>query len=113
LAGTACIAAGIAYALKEENSNNKVWCFLGDGSEEEGHLYEAVMMVQGHDLPCTFIIEDNNRSVDSSIEERLPNNFRINWPSCVVRNSYTPIFPHAGNGTSKFIKFQDIKRVKQ
>ena len=113
LAGTTCIAAGIAWALKEEGSKNKVWCFLGDGAEEEGHFYEAVMMVQGYNLPCTFIIEDNNRSVDTAINDRLPNSFRMVWPKCVIRYKYTPSFPHAGNGTKKMIKFKNIKRKPQ
>jgi TPP-dependent pyruvate/acetoin dehydrogenase alpha subunit len=106
LAGTCCIAVGVAWALKNENSINKVWCFLGDGAEEEGHFYEAVMMTQGHNLPCKFIIEDNNRSVDSTRRERMPTDFRMNWPDCVVRNSYISSFPHAGNGTKKIIKFK-------
>ena len=109
LSGTCAIAAGVAYALKEEGSSNRVWCFLGDGAEEQGHFYEAVMMVQGHDLPCTFIIEDNNRSVDSSLEERLPSQFRFKLQGCVIRNYYTPTYPHAGNGTKKHIVFKDIK----
>jgi pyruvate dehydrogenase E1 component alpha subunit len=108
LAGTCCIAAGVAWALKLENSENKVWCFLGDGAEEEGHFYEAVMMVQGHNLPCKFIIEDNDRSVDSSRAERLPNKYRIDWPDCVIRNAYSSTFPHAGNGTKKIIDFKNI-----
>ena len=109
LGGTCAIAAGVAYALKEEGSPNWVWCFLGDGAEEQGHFYEAVMFVQGHDLPCMFVIEDNNRSVDSTIEERMPTNFRMEWPSCVMRNRYTPTYPHAGNGTKKHIVFKDTK----
>ena len=109
LAGTCCIATGVAWALKNENSKSKVWCFLGDGAEEQGHFYEAVMMVQGFGLPCTFIIEDNDRSVDSSRVERLPSQFRIDWPKCVVRNSYISTYPHAGNGTKKIIQFKDIK----
>ena len=109
LAGTCGIAAGVAYALKEQGSKKKVWCFLGDGAEDQGHFYEAVMMVQGHDLPCTFIIEDNNRSVDSNLEERLPCQFRFKLPGCVIRNYYTPTYPHAGNGTKKHIVFKDVK----
>lgn len=111
LAGTCCIAAGIAWALKEEASKNRVWCFLGDGAEEEGHFYEAVMMVAGHDLPCTFIIEDNNRSVDTSIEERMPSRFRMQWPDCVFRNHYLPTYPHAGNGSKKMIQFKPLSSV--
>lgn len=106
LAGNCCIATGLAWALKEEGSSNNVWCFLGDGAEEEGHFYEAVMMVAGHALPCTFIIEDNNRSVESNISERMPTQFRINWPECVIRNRYSAKYPHAGNGTKKHIQFK-------
>ena len=109
LGGTCGIAAGVAYALKEEGSENWVWCFLGDGAEEQGHFYEAVMFVEGQDLPCMFIIEDNDRSVDSTIEERMPTKFRMEWPSCVIRDKYKPTYPHAGNGTKKRITFKDIK----
>jgi len=97
LAGTACIAAGVAMQLKEEQSINRVWCFLGDGAEEEGHFYEAVLMAHGNDLPVTFVIEDNDRSVDSAKAVRTQGK-RIEWPSCVVRYCYKPTYPHAGAG---------------
>jgi len=109
LAGTCAIAAGVAYSLKESGSDNWVYCFLGDGAEEQGHFYEAVMFVEGQDLPCMFVIEDNNRSVDTTIEERNPSKFRFEMPSCVIRNEYTPTYPHAGNGTKKHIVFKDVK----
>ena len=97
LAGTACIAVGVALQLKAERSSNRVWCFLGDGAEEEGHFYEAVLMAHGNDLPVTFVIEDNDRSVDSPKAVRTKGK-RIDWPSCVVRYSYKPTYPHAGAG---------------
>ncbi len=107
LAGTCCIAAGVAHTLKEENSENRVWCFLGDGAEDEGHFYEAVCFVQGHNLPCTFIIEDNDRSVDTSKEQRRGSNYMWrSWPSCVRRYHYTPTYPHAGSGCKHHIEFK-------
>lgn len=108
LAGTCCIAAGVAYALKAEGSSNRVWCFIGDGGEEQGHFYEACLMVAGHDLPCTFIVEDNDRAVDMKKQDRTPIPFRPRMP-CVERYSYTPVYPHAGNGTSKIIQFKARK----
>lgn len=104
LAGTCCIAAGVAHTLKEEGSENRVWCFLGDGAEDEGHFYEAVCFVQGMNLPCTFIIEDNDRSVDTARARR--GRFQINWPSCVRRYHYTPTYPHAGSGCRHHIEFK-------
>lgn len=108
LAGNAGIAAGIALALKMKGSTQKVWCFIGDGAEDEGHLYEAVKFVQSTNLPCTFIIEDNDRSVESTKEDRH-STYTINWPECVIRYNYIAVYPHVGNGTKKWLKFKDIK----
>tara|TARA_Y100000310_G_scaffold336975_1_gene422871 strand:+ start:3215 stop:3934 length:720 start_codon:yes stop_codon:yes gene_type:complete len=104
VAGMPSIAAGIAMALKLNNKQNQVWCFVGDGGEDEGNFYEAVRYVDGHNLPCKFIIEDNDRSVESSKKERYDES-RINWPKCVTRYHYVPTYPHVGTG--KFINFSD------
>ena len=66
IGGTPAIAAGIAWALKRKGSTQKVWCFVGDGTEDNGHLSEAVRYVEGFDLPCKFIIESNDRSCEAS-----------------------------------------------
>ncbi|MDO8517079.1 MAG: thiamine pyrophosphate-dependent enzyme [Nanoarchaeota archaeon] len=107
VAGMPAIAAGIAKALKEKKKTNKVWCFVGDGAEEEGHFYEAVRYVDGWDLPCTFIIEDNDRSVETPKSERY-NKSEIIWPSCVKRSQYKPIYPHVGTG--KWIVFPNSEK---
>jgi pyruvate dehydrogenase E1 component alpha subunit len=105
LAGTCAIAAGVAQAIKDEGSDEEVWCFVGDGAEEEGHFAEAVTMVQGFNLPCTFIIEDNDRASETTVVERS-GGFRLHWPACVVRYNYVPTYPHAGNGTPNQIVFK-------
>lgn len=114
LAGTCCIAAGVAWSLKEQGSRNAVWCFLGDGAEEQGHFYEAVSFVAAHGLPCKFIIEDNDRSVDTSKPERR-GGFEMQWPPCVIRYHYTPTYPHAGSGCKHHIEFKDHgnKKIRQ
>jgi len=106
VAGTPTIAAGVALGLKMKKSKNNVWCFIGDGAEEEGHFYEAVRYVDGHDLPCTFVIEDNNRSVETPKDERYGNSV-MNWPDCVKRYHYDPTFPHVGTG--KYVNFSGVK----
>ncbi len=97
VAGTPAIAAGVALAIKKKGSQNKVWCFVGDGSEDEGHFYEAVRYVDGWNLPCTFVIEDNDRSVDTPKKERYGNSKMV-WPKCVLRYEYKPTYPHTGTG---------------
>ncbi len=106
VAGTPAVATGIAWALKRKKSESKVWCFVGDGAEDEGHFYEAVRYVEGHNLPCTFIIEDNDRSVETTKIERY-GTCQINWPSCVRRYHYNPTTLHAG--TDKFVNFSKGK----
>lgn len=108
IGGTPAIAAGIALALKKKGSKQKVWCFVGDGIEDTGHLYEAARYVEGHDLPCTFVIEDNNRSVETTKEERWGKATKPQFPSCVRRYEYKITWPHAR--TTDMI---DISRQKK
>jgi pyruvate dehydrogenase E1 component alpha subunit len=109
LAGNCCIAAGIALALKDSGSQAAVWCFLGDGATDEGHFYEAVSFVQGRDLPCTFIIEDNDQSVGVSVSVRFGSDHRREWGPHVIRYRYVPSYPHAGSGCKHHITFQPKK----
>lgn len=95
IGGTPAIAAGIALALKRKGSKQKVWCFVGDGIEDTGHLWEAARYVDGHELPCTFIIEDNNRSVTTSKEERWGKAVDPVFPACVRKYKYEITYPHA------------------
>lgn len=95
IGGTPAIAAGIALALKRKGSKQKVWCFVGDGIEDTGHLWEAARYVDGHDLPCTFVIEDNNRSVETSKQERWGRATDPIWQRCVRKYKYEITYPHA------------------
>lgn len=104
VAATPAISAGVAWALKQKGSKNRAWCFIGDGAEDEGHFYEAVRYVDGHNLPCTFIIEDNNRSVETPKSERYGHS-EIQWPNCVRRYHYAATYPHVGTG--KFVSFNN------
>ena len=105
LAGCTGIAAGIALSFKLQNKKSKVWCFLGDGAEDEGHFYEAVSFVEGWDLPCTFIVEDNDRSVETTKKGRRGKDSPVEWPSCVKRYHYIPTYPHTGTNSGKWLKF--------
>lgn len=95
IGGTPAIAAGIAWALKRKGSDKKVWCFIGDGTEDNGHTYEAIRYVDGFDLPCKFIIENNNRSVESTNEERWGKSGDYQWNSpSVIKYYYDITYPH-------------------
>jgi pyruvate dehydrogenase E1 component alpha subunit len=96
IGGTPAIAAGIAWALKRKGSDKKVWCFVGDGTEDNGHLFEAIRYVDGWDLPCKFVIENNDRSVEASNAERWGNTGDYKWQSpSVIKYYYEITYPHA------------------
>lgn len=109
LAGTCCIAAGVAWDIKQQSfihdERPHVYCFLGDGAEEQGHYYEAALFAEANHLPITFIVEDNDRQVDAdrATRARGPLAARkvrepLNHFACVYRYHYTPTYPHGGAG---------------
>ena len=110
LAGTCCIAAGVAWDIARQplqlGPRPHVWCFLGDGAEEQGHYYEAALFAEAHRLPISFIIEDNQRQVDTPKHERRGSYLfagnvahePLDHFACVERYYYTPTYPHGGAG---------------
>jgi pyruvate dehydrogenase E1 component alpha subunit len=109
LAGTCGIAAGVALAIKLDKGAGHVWCFLGDGAEDEGHFYEAAMFVEGSELPCTFVVEDNDRSVDTDISHRRGPHWKNAFEKfkCVRRYRYQPTWPHGGAGLKTMVTFKN------
>jgi pyruvate dehydrogenase E1 component alpha subunit len=102
---TPAIAAGVAWALKRNGSDKKVWCFIGDGAEDEGHFVEAARYVDGWNLPCTFILEDNDRSVSATKEERWGKYEALRF-KCLRSYYYEPTYPHGGTNTPGWIDFK-------
>lgn len=107
LAGNCGIAVGVAMAIKERGEDAHVHCFIGDGAEESGHFYEAVLYASGHDLPITFHIEDNRIQVDTpqALRRGMERGLLDREP-CVKRYVYTPTYPHAGSGCAHKITFK-------
>jgi pyruvate dehydrogenase E1 component alpha subunit len=72
------IAAGIALAISLQNKKGRVWCWVGDMSAETGAFHEAYKYSLYENLPITFIIEDNKKSVCT--------------PTCAVWNRQRPYY---------------------
>lgn len=72
------LPVGIGFALSDKlnGKNSTTFILTGDGAIEEGVFYECLVFSQTHNLQVVFIIENNNQSMSSSIEDRrCPINF--------------------------------------
>ncbi len=56
-------AAGIAYGLKLDGSNDVVICNFGDGATSKGDFHEALNFAGIHKLPVVFICENNGYAI--------------------------------------------------
>lgn len=114
--GIAPIAIGVAKALSEGSKGTRVFCFVGDMSFHSGIVNECVRYSIGHDLPITWVVEDNNKSVGTDTEatcgiptQDLYESLKdlINKYSCkstdIIYYSYKTSYPHSGTGV--FVEF--------
>ena len=67
---TSAIVGGIlpiACGLAAEGQ--RVWCFVGDMTATTGLFHEARKYAAGHQLPITFVIEDNGLSTNTPTQD--------------------------------------------
>lgn len=84
------IAVGVAM------TGQTVWVFCGDMAGSTGIFHECQKYSQRHNLPITFVIEDNGLSVNSPTEETWG---MEKGKSNVLRYQYERGYPHVGSGT--------------
>jgi pyruvate dehydrogenase E1 component alpha subunit len=98
--GNIPIATGVALDIKRKKGTNHVWCFVGDMASETGTFFENWKYSVNHDLPITFIIENNNKSVCTITSEVWNSNelFFKNEKRKIIYYEYESKYPHAGSG---------------
>jgi TPP-dependent pyruvate/acetoin dehydrogenase alpha subunit len=98
--GSIPIATGTALDIKRKGQTNHVWCFVGDMSSETGTFFENWKYSVNHDLPITFVIENNNKSVCTITSEVWNSNelFFKNETRKIIYYEYESRYPHAGSG---------------
>ena len=99
--GQLSIAVGTALAIKRKGSAEKVWCFLGDMTSETGMAQTSIRYAEKHQLPITFVIEDNGLSVLTDTRTVWNTNelrFEENSSKYVRSFKYKSKYPHAGAG---------------
>jgi transketolase len=66
-------AAGIAYALRMDGKKNHTYVVMGDGEQDEGSIWEAVLWIGKHRLSnLTAVIDRNNIQIDGMTEDVMP-----------------------------------------
>jgi len=67
------MAVGMAYAAKMDKKKWQAYCLVGDGGQQEGQTWEAVMFAGKHRLDnLTFIMDRNNIQIDGHTEDVMP-----------------------------------------
>ncbi len=64
------VAAGVALARKAKGEHGVTVVVTGDGAMEEGTFYESILFSQAQHLSVIVIVENNEWSLASRIEER-------------------------------------------
>jgi pyruvate dehydrogenase E1 component alpha subunit len=94
------IATGVSFDIKKKQLNDHVYCFIGDMTSQTGCFFENWSYSVNHDLPITWIIEDNNKSVCTDTRKTWNTDtlsFQNNNKK-IIYYTYENKYPHAGTG---------------
>ncbi len=64
------VACGLAMAKQIKKEPGIVIVTTGDGAMEEGGFYEALVLAQSQNLKLLVLVENNNHSMSSTIDQR-------------------------------------------
>lgn len=111
--GICPIVVGTAMALKRKGSPHRVYAFIGDMASVSGIANESIRYSINHNLPITWVVADNNKSVMTDtrktyagnignyIQELISNARGTNTE--IIHYKYKSTWPHSGTGT--FVSF--------
>jgi len=95
------IALGVALAIKRKKGGERVWCFLGDMTSETGMAQSTIRYARNHELPITFVIENNGLSVLTDTR-KVWNSEKLRYEETenplIISFDYKSKYPHAGAG---------------
>ena len=98
--GNIPIATGTALDIKRKGGDEHVWCFIGDMASETGSFFENWKYSINHDLPITYIIENNGKSVCTNTQKTWGTDklFFAKETRKIIYYEYNTKYPHAGAG---------------
>ena len=98
--GNIPISTGVALDIKRKGGNNHVWCFVGDMTSETGAFFENWKYAVNHDLPITYVIENNSKSVCTETHKvwNTDELYFAKETRKIIYYEYQTKYPHAGAG---------------
>jgi len=63
-------ATGIAFAEKYQKKGGVVVTTTGDGGMSEGEVYEAMNFAKLHEVPCVFVVENNQWAISTPLVQQ-------------------------------------------
>lgn len=95
--GIVPIALGLAWSVKRNQTNERIWCFVGDMTGCSGIFDECSRYAAGHGLPLRIVVENNGLSVCTPTETAWgqPDDWRVRNLSYDYK---LHPWPHAGTG---------------
>ena len=67
------VAVGMALAARMDKKKHRVICFMGDGEQNEGQVWEAYMSAAKYKLSnLTVVVDRNNIQIDGHTEDVMP-----------------------------------------
>ena len=98
--GNIPIATGVALDIKRKGGTNHVWCFVGDMTSETGTFFENWKYAVNHDLPITYVIENNGKSVCTETHKvwNTDELYFAKETRKIIYYEYQTKYPHSGAG---------------
>jgi|TARA_R110000823_G_scaffold195690_3_gene327044 TPP-dependent pyruvate/acetoin dehydrogenase alpha subunit len=98
--GNIPVATGTALDIKRKGGDEHVWCFVGDMASETGSFFENWKYSVNHDLPITYVIENNGKSVCTNTKKTWGTDelFFAKETRKIIYYEYNTKYPHAGAG---------------